>query len=395
MTNPALPESPSDATKMFNDAHRNISEALAGNQAVTRLDAADQRAMQRQRPPVSGDLANLIERAEIFARSGFFSDAKSVAQAAVKIMIGQSIGLTDIAALSAIYLFESKGRTVITVGAHILAAKIRASDRYRFKIAESTDKRCEIHFYEKGFLDEPGWTMVGPSVFTLEEAQAADLLKKDNWKGYPQDMLYARALARGFRRYTSDLTAIVPYVPEEFADTNFRPAGMTMEAPPSAAPSNIAPRRASEAYAAIKWPTDRRDEWLRVHEGADMPQCTQSGCTTCRWDEWETACAACGWPMAQKVHDKCIITVVDPPLSDMAPRPMTVDELRKARAEQPPIDVPPQGDDEELPRTGDRKAVEESLIGKPCPKPGHGTYFGLWCPVCADPGLLNDAKEPE
>jgi hypothetical protein len=42
---------------------------------------------------------------------------------------------------------------------------------------------------------------VGASSFTIQEAQEAGLLGKDNWKKYPSDMLFARAISRGAKRF--------------------------------------------------------------------------------------------------------------------------------------------------------------------------------------------------
>lgn len=49
-----------------------------------------------------------------------------------------------------------------------------------------------------------------------KEAQEAGLLGKDNWKKYASDMLFARAISRGAKRYTPGIFGGSPvYTPDE------------------------------------------------------------------------------------------------------------------------------------------------------------------------------------
>jgi hypothetical protein len=50
----------------------------------------------------------------------------------------------------------------------------------------------------------------------MKEAQAAGLTGKDNWKKYPSDMLFARAISRGARRFAPGIFGGSPvYTPDE------------------------------------------------------------------------------------------------------------------------------------------------------------------------------------
>ncbi|HEX8851261.1 MAG TPA: hypothetical protein VF761_17175 [Gemmatimonadaceae bacterium] len=176
----------------------------------------------------------------------------------------------------------------------------------------------------------------------------------------------------------------------------------------------IAPRRTSDAKHAqevAKWPPARRDEWQSVHEGEGAVPCTQAGCKACRWDEWEMGAQAnvqvAEEPAATEMrtlNDAEIVKAMGP-----APSPEIVEQARDAGrradaeiATSKPVCgecagegcamcAPGAGDDEDIPATGDRKAVESVMIGTLCPKPGHGRYTGLFCPPCEDPSLLDDA----
>lgn len=56
--------------------------------------------------------------------------------------------------------------------------------------------------------------------FTMEQARTAILLHKKNWVRYPDDMLYARALARLIRRYAREYVLGFGYLPDEIDRVN-------------------------------------------------------------------------------------------------------------------------------------------------------------------------------
>ena len=64
--------------------------------------------------------------ADLFVKSGYFKGVKDVAQAAVKIMAGNELGIPPTAALRGIYLVEGN----ITLAAHLMAAMIKKSGKY-------------------------------------------------------------------------------------------------------------------------------------------------------------------------------------------------------------------------------------------------------------------------
>jgi hypothetical protein len=51
--------------------------------------------------------------------------------------------------------------------------------------------------------------------YTIEDARRANLVGKGNWKTYPEDMLFARAVSRLCRRLFQDVLLGCAYVPEE------------------------------------------------------------------------------------------------------------------------------------------------------------------------------------
>jgi hypothetical protein len=146
--------------------------------------------------------------AQMMAKSGFFDDAKSAAQAGVKIMAGMELGIPPVAAVRGVYVLD--GNTCLSSG--LLAALIKQHPRYDYKVVEATDERAELAFFENG--EEQG-----TASFSMEEARSIDhgskkLAQKDNWQNYPSDMCFSRALSRGRRRFCPDIGNGI-YTPDE------------------------------------------------------------------------------------------------------------------------------------------------------------------------------------
>lgn len=138
-------------------------------------------------------------------QSGFFSDVKSQAQALVKVMAGAELGLAPFASMSGIHIVQGKP----VLGANLIATLVKSSQRYDYRIKQADNSACILTWYEGG---KP----VGESSFTMAEANAAGLTNKPTWKAYASDMLFARALTRGARRYAPSIFGGSPiYTPEE------------------------------------------------------------------------------------------------------------------------------------------------------------------------------------
>lgn len=143
--------------------------------------------------------------------SGMFNDVKTQAQALVKVMAGAEIGLPPFAAMTGIHIVQGKP----ILGANLIATMVKNDSRYDYRVKRADNQACILAWYEAGHV-------VGESAFTIEEAVAAGLAGKDNWKKYPSDMLFARALTRGARRYAPGIFGGSPiYTPDELgADTD-------------------------------------------------------------------------------------------------------------------------------------------------------------------------------
>jgi hypothetical protein len=154
-----------------------------------------------------------LERAAIaLQQSGYFKDVTSKAQAIVKVMAGAELGLPPFASMTGIHIIQ--GNPVI--GANVVATLVKNDPRYDYQIKTATNELCELTWYESVSVGGQYDREVGTSDFTIEEAKSAGLASKDNWKKYPSDMLFARAISRGARRFAPGIFGGSPiYTPDE------------------------------------------------------------------------------------------------------------------------------------------------------------------------------------
>jgi hypothetical protein len=144
------------------------------------------------------------ETAERLSRSGPFEGASS-AQLEARIWIGIALSLDPATACANISF--ARGRAIFS--AALQAALLARSTRYGYEPGVMTEEKAEITFHRDG-------TPFRVADFTITEARRAKLTDKAVWQAYPSDLLFARALTRGIRRYAPDLLAgNVSYTTEE------------------------------------------------------------------------------------------------------------------------------------------------------------------------------------
>ena len=160
-----------------------------------------------------------VERvAKAMAASGFFVDTTSISQAVVKIMAGAELGFGPFASMNGVYIIQGRP----SFGANMMAAAVKASGRYNYRVLEMSDTRCEIAFFEHG-------QDVGHSVFTIDDAKKAGT---KNLEKYARNMLFARAMSNGVRWYCPDVTnGSAVYTPEELGAEVDGEGNVIIEAP--------------------------------------------------------------------------------------------------------------------------------------------------------------------
>ena len=181
-------------------------------------------------------------------KSGYFADVKSEAQAIVKVMAGAELGLAPFASMTGIHIINGKP----TLSANLIATLVKNDPRYDFGVPVCNNELCQVVWFENG-------KDVGDSSFTIEEAKQANLTGKAVWKQYPSDMLFARAITRGARRFAPGIFGGAPvYTPEELgADTDQDGNIVEGEIVPEPSKNSQPPEPTPEpAPAAIEIPDD-------------------------------------------------------------------------------------------------------------------------------------------
>ena len=150
---------------------------------------------------------------KMLALSGYF-DAKgssdmAIAQVCTKILAGREMGYGPFASVQGIHIIQGKP----SVSANLMAAAVKGSGRYDYRVRSMGDDAVSIEFFE---VANGKRESLGVSSYTLKEAGAAGLTSNPTWKKFPRNMLFARALSNGVRWFCPDVfNGSAVYVPEE------------------------------------------------------------------------------------------------------------------------------------------------------------------------------------
>jgi hypothetical protein len=154
-----------------------------------------------------------VERAaKAMAASGFFADTRQASQAIVKVMAARELGFGPFAGMTGVNIIQGKP----TFSANLMAAAVKKSGRYNYRVTEMTEQNCSIEFMER--LDGK-WLECGVSSFSMDDAKKAGTKNLDK---FARNMLFARAMSNGVRWYCPDvMNGSGAYTPEELgADTD-------------------------------------------------------------------------------------------------------------------------------------------------------------------------------
>jgi len=156
------------------------------------------------KPELPKTIQEMQSLGEVFVKSKFFQDSQDAAQAIVKVMAGAELGFPPIASMTGVYIVKGK----VSLSANLIAAAIKRSGRYTYRVRKLDIEGCEIEFFENG-------ESVGLSSFTREDAQRAQLLGKETWRSFFLNMAFARALSNGAKWHCPDIFGGPVYTPEE------------------------------------------------------------------------------------------------------------------------------------------------------------------------------------
>lgn len=170
-------------------------------------------------------VTEIMSIAKAFAESGMFPDTKQAAQAIVKIQAGQELGIAPFAAMTGIHIIQGRP----TIGAGLIASKIKSSGKYDYEVKEMSDTNCSLDFYQ-------GKKLIGNSSFSIADAKKAGTKNMDK---FPKNMLFARAISNGVKWYTPDVFQGPVYTPEEMQVETVEGVADVVTAPPGETGNNL------------------------------------------------------------------------------------------------------------------------------------------------------------
>lgn len=153
-------------------------------------------------PAGSYSLEQLEHLAAVCHKSGLFDDVTDAAQAFMKILKGQELGLPVTASMQAFDIIRKK----LFIKPATIGALINTCGYGSYRVVEQTAQVCTIHFVRK--YPAQGWLECPPVSYTLAEAKAHGLVERSpHWKASPAHMLYQRCMGRGGLMYFPELLA--------------------------------------------------------------------------------------------------------------------------------------------------------------------------------------------
>lgn len=155
------------------------------------LHLSGQKTPQKCMQLIKATPSEAMQLGKVFTESGMFPDIKTAQMAVVKIMAGQEMGIGPFQAMNGIHIIQGKA----TVGSGLMAAMVKGSGKYDYKVTSQTEKVCSIDFYQ-------GKNKIGTSTFTIEDAKKAQTKNLDK---FPANMLFARAMSNGCKWYAPDV----------------------------------------------------------------------------------------------------------------------------------------------------------------------------------------------
>jgi hypothetical protein len=191
----------------------------------------------------------------LLAASGYFSDAREMAQAAVKVLAGEELGIPPVAAMMGINIIKGK----VALSGNLIASRIRAWG-YDYRHKQFDDKGCVLEFLSKA--DASGKrTVLGDSSFNEENAKTAGVFS-DMYKKYPRNMYFNRCISNGAKWYTPEVFAGAPvYVAEELGAQIDEQGDMVHPEPKQHTPTQhqvadrkIAEMKGGKTYAEVSSP---------------------------------------------------------------------------------------------------------------------------------------------
>lgn len=149
----------------------------------------------------AGAIGNLQKASQSLFQSGLYPNTKNPHGAYAIVQYGYELGIGPMMALQNINLIQGR-----PAASGQLMLSLAMSRGVTLHVEEESIERCAILF-KRGSMEYR-------SEFTADDAKTAGLSGKDNWRKWPKEMLYWRAVAKGVRRIAPEAVMGL-YTPDE------------------------------------------------------------------------------------------------------------------------------------------------------------------------------------
>lgn len=158
--------------------------------------------------PTADEWSQLKELCGIAVRSGLIPQ-KTPEQAITVALKGRELGIPPMQAFTHIVVIQGKP----SMSSELMLALIyQRIPGVKIEFIETSNLICKLNITRPGEKTEE-WK------FDMEDAKAAQVSGKENWKKYPAAMLRARCISAMARAKCPDALMGVSYTPEELGDT--------------------------------------------------------------------------------------------------------------------------------------------------------------------------------
>ena len=188
--------------------------------------------------PARMGLAEVQTLGALLAKSGYFADAKDAAQACVKVLAGQELGLPPIASMMGIHVIKGK----VELSANLIASLVRRHG-YDYVIERHDNTGCVIVFLSKEKKQ------LGKSSFTEADAKAAQI-GSDMYRKFPRNMYFSRAMSNGAKWFCPEVFSGVPVYGQGELGGPSEDGEVVDPAEAGPAPAPVPARRVEEAKPA-------------------------------------------------------------------------------------------------------------------------------------------------
>ncbi len=219
--------------------------------------------------PAADEWRLMWDMGKTLVNSKFLPRTIDTTEKAVAVMLkGRELGWPPMRAFQYIHIIEGKP-TLAAEG--MLALIYDLVPGAIIRIVETTNERCVIDAARPG---QPPTRFI----FSIEDAQRAQVMGKDNWRKYPRAMLRARCISEMARAVFPDALMGCSYVPEELGALvdeqgdviEVRTETPRSEAPPPSAASEPArPAQEKSTQAPMSSPsTNAKPREASIYTGA-------------------------------------------------------------------------------------------------------------------------------